>query len=170
MHKGLNHINGEGEARMVDVGKKPDTRREALAQALLSMKEATLGLILEGGLPKGDVIGTARIAGIMAAKKTVELIPLCHPIPLDSVELDIEVQNRNQLLIKALVRTTWHTGVEMEALCAVSAAALTIYDMCKSVDKGMEIGEIRLLRKTGGKSGPFERWREKHEGSLRQDY
>ncbi|MDR1046950.1 MAG: cyclic pyranopterin monophosphate synthase MoaC [Treponema sp.] len=161
MRKRLNHINGAGEARMVDVGKKPDTRREALAQARMSMEEATLNLILEGALPKGDVIGTARIAGIMAAKKTAELIPLCHPIPLDSVELDIERQNRNQLLIKALVRTTWHTGVEMEALCAVSAAALTIYDMCKSVDKGMEIGEIRLLRKTGGKSGSFERGREK---------
>jgi cyclic pyranopterin phosphate synthase len=161
MRRKLNHINGAGEARMVDIGKKPDTRREALAQALLSMEETTLGLILEGGLPKGDVIGTARIAGIMAAKKTAELIPLCHPIPLDSVELDIEIQNRNQLLIKALVRTTWHTGAEMEALCAVSAAALTIYDMCKSVDKGMEIGEIRLLRKTGGKSGSFERGKEK---------
>ncbi|MDR2607978.1 MAG: cyclic pyranopterin monophosphate synthase MoaC [Treponema sp.] len=161
MRKRLNHINGAGEARMVDVGKKPDTRREALAQALLSMEEETVGLILEGALPKGDVIGTARIAGIMAAKKTAELIPLCHPIPLDSVELDIERQNKNQLLIKALVRTTWHTGVEMEALCAVSVAALTIYDMCKSVDKGMEIGEIRLLRKTGGKSGAFERGKEK---------
>jgi cyclic pyranopterin phosphate synthase len=142
---------------MVDVGEKPNTRREAVAQGLISMRKETMALILDGANPKGDVLGTARLAGIMAAKRTGSLIPLCHPLPLDLVKVDIVPRGDTQLYISSTVRSTWHTGVEMEALTAVSVAALTIYDMCKAVDRTMEIGKILLLKKSGGRSGPFER-------------
>jgi cyclic pyranopterin phosphate synthase len=142
---------------MVDVGEKPNTRREAIAQAVIQMKKETMVLVLEGANAKGDVLGTARLAGIMAAKRTGSLIPLCHPLPLDLVTVDIVPRGDTRFYISATVRSTWHTGVEMEALTAVSVAALTIYDMCKAVDRTMEIGEILLLKKSGGQSGPFER-------------
>jgi cyclic pyranopterin phosphate synthase len=153
----LTHLNQSGEAHMVDVGEKPNTRREALAQAVVTMKRETLALILSGGAPKGDVLAAARIAGIMAAKQTSSLIPLCHPLPLDAVEVEALPRGETQIHLRARVRCTWHTGVEMEALTAVSVAALTIYDMCKAVDRAMEIGEIMLLKKSGGRSGVFER-------------
>ncbi|MDR3148299.1 MAG: cyclic pyranopterin monophosphate synthase MoaC [Treponema sp.] len=144
-------------SRMVDVGEKPNTRREAKAQAAISMRKETMARILEGASPKGNVLETARLAGIMAAKQTWSLIPLCHPLPLDLVSVDIVPDGDTRFLISSTVRCVWHTGVEMEALTAVSVAALTIYDMCKAVDRTMEIGGILLLKKSGGKSGPFER-------------
>jgi cyclic pyranopterin phosphate synthase len=153
----LTHLNQNGQARMVDVGEKPNTRREALAQAVVTMKRETLSLICSGGAPKGDVLAAARIAGIMAAKQTSSLIPLCHPLPLDAVEVEAFPRGETRIYLRARVCCTWHTGVEMEALTAVSAAALTIYDMCKAVDRAMEIGEIMLLKKSGGRSGVFER-------------
>jgi cyclic pyranopterin phosphate synthase len=140
---------------MVDVGEKPVTRREALAQAVITMRKETAALVLAGGHAKGDVLGAARLAGIMAAKRTASLIPLCHPLPLDLVKVEIVPQGETRFCISSTVRATWHTGVEMEALTAVSAAALTIYDMCKAVDRTMEIGEILLLKKSGGQSGPW---------------
>jgi cyclic pyranopterin monophosphate synthase len=148
----LTHLDATGAARMVDVGDKAVTQREAVARGQVQMRPETLALLVEGGLPKGDVLATARIAGIMAAKKTPDLIPLCHTLLLThaSVRLDADRAN-NAVLIEATVRTTGQTGVEMEALTAVSIAALTIYDMCKAVDKGMRIGEIRLVEKRGGK-------------------
>jgi cyclic pyranopterin phosphate synthase len=153
----LTHLNQNGGARMVDVGEKPNTRREALAQAVVAMRSETLSLVLSGGVPKGDVLAAARIAGTMAAKQTGSLIPLCHPLPLDTVEVEILPQGENRLYLRARVCCTARTGVEMEALTAVSVAALTIYDMCKSVDRDMEIGDIMLLKKSGGRSGVFER-------------
>lgn len=142
---------------MVNVGGKENTPRYASAQALVTMEPATLDAILAHGLKKGDVFACARLAGIMAAKRTAEWIPLCHPIPLDSVEVSLEPFGRNQVRIISKVHTVWRTGVEMEAMTAVSAAALTIYDMCKALQKDMEIGEIHLCRKTGGKSGDYEK-------------
>jgi cyclic pyranopterin phosphate synthase len=152
---GLSHLDARGAARMVDVSEKAETARTATAEALVRMQPATLALILEGGLPKGDVIATARIAGIMAAKRTPDLIPLCHPLPITGVTLDIEPAGEDTLAIRATVKTTGKTGVEMEALTAASVAALTVYDMCKAVEKGMRIEHVRLLEKLGGKSGAW---------------
>ena len=150
----LTHLDEQGRARMVDVGWKPDTEREAVARGAVSMQEETLALIKSGGVEKGDVLAVARLAGIMAAKRTAELIPLCHPLPLDQVDVELELSEpTSQVQITATARTTAKTGVEMEALTAVSVAALTIYDMCKAVDRGMRIEAVRLVRKTGGKSG-----------------
>jgi cyclic pyranopterin phosphate synthase len=142
---------------MVDVGGKAVTRREAVAGALVTMRPETRALILSGGLPKGDVFAAARIAGIMAAKQTCFLIPLCHPIPIDSVKVEFTPEGDNRIRITATVLCTYKTGVEMEALTAASVAALTVYDMCKAVDRAMEIGAVRLLKKSGGKSGLFIR-------------
>lgn len=153
----LSHLDENGQAHMVDVSGKAVTDREALASARVKMKPETLNLILQGGIPKGDVFSAARIAGIMAAKRTHELIPLCHPIPLSAIDIRVEVAGDTEVLLYASVKTTWQTGVEMEALTAVSVAALTIYDMCKAVDRGMEINAVRLESKTGGKSGSFKR-------------
>jgi cyclic pyranopterin phosphate synthase len=153
----LTHLDGAGRARMVDLSGKPATRREACAQALVTMRKETLALALGGAGPKGNVLETARLAGIMAAKRTWSLIPLCHPLPLDLVNVDISPSGDTRLRITSTVRCVWHTGVEMEALTAVSVAALTIYDMCKALDRTMEIGEILLLKKSGGRSGSFER-------------
>ena len=143
---------------MVDVGHKPDTRREAIARGRISMQPETLNLIQEGGMPKGDVLAVAQVAGIMAAKKTHELIPMCHPLLITHVGLSFEPRPTDErglasIEIEATVRLNGQTGVEMEALTAVSVAALTIYDMCKAVDRAMRIEDVRLAKKTGGKSG-----------------
>ena len=151
----LSHLDERGAARMVDVSGKADTNRVAIAEALVRMKPETLALIESGGVPKGDVLATARIAGIMAAKRTAELIPLCHPLPITGVAVDLLPDGDSTLQITATVRTTGKTGVEMEALTAASVAALTVYDMCKAVEKGMRIEGVRLLEKTGGKSGQW---------------
>ena len=148
------HFDARGQAAMVDVGAKPVSDRTATARARVAMLPATAALIRSGGAKKGDVLGVARIAGIMAAKRTSELIPLCHPLPISSVSLDLTVAE-DAVEIAACVRTTGQTGVEMEALTAASVAALTIYDMCKSVDRGMRIEAVRLTHKAGGKSGEF---------------
>jgi cyclic pyranopterin phosphate synthase len=152
---GLSHFDASGAAVMVDVGAKPETAREAVATASVVMQTATLRMILDGTARKGDVLGVARIAGIMAAKRTAELIPLCHPLPLTAVALDLAAEGEDRVAITATVRTTGRTGVEMEALTAVSVAALTVYDMCKAVDRGMRIEGVRVLAKSGGKSGSF---------------
>ena len=150
----LSHVDEQGRARMVDVGAKPDTQREAVARGLVTMKPETLKLVAEGGISKGEVLSVARVAGIMAAKNTPHLVPMCHPLLLTHVEVDLRLDTDiNAIEITATVRTTGKTGVEMEALTAVSGAALTIYDMCKAVDKAMRIEKVRLVRKTGGKSG-----------------
>jgi len=142
---------------MVDVSAKSETEREAVATATISMRPETLRLILEGDVKKGDVLGVARLAGIMGAKRTPELIPLCHPVNLSSVSVELRANaERGTVEITATCKTTGRTGVEMEALTAVSVAALTVYDMCKAVDRGMTIGELRLLKKSGGKSGKYE--------------
>jgi cyclic pyranopterin phosphate synthase len=154
----LTHINAHGEAHMVDVGAKAQTDRVAVAEGFISMQPATLELVLSGNNRKGDVLAVARIAGIMAAKKTSELVPLCHPIALTSVEVELRPDtDQNQIRCVATARTTGQTGVEMEALTATQIALLTIYDMCKAVDRGMTIGNIRLLQKSGGKSGDWRR-------------
>ena len=150
----LTHIGEKGEARMVDVSAKAETIREAVAKGRVAMRPETVALIEAGNMQKGDVLGTARIAGIMAAKCTAELIPLCHTLPLDAVSVDLILED-DGVEIAATVKTTGRTGAEMEALTAVSVAALTIYDMAKAVDKGMRIEAVRLVRKTGGKSGEF---------------
>src|SRR5947209_2895924 len=149
---GLTHLDESGRARMVDVSDKDITRREATARAVVSMQPETARLIAEGGVAKGDVLAVAQVAGVMAAKRTPDLIPLCHPLPITGVDMRFELRGE-QLEIQATVRVTGRTGVEMEALTAVSAAALTVYDMCKAVDRGMSIGDIELLHKAGGKSG-----------------
>jgi cyclic pyranopterin phosphate synthase len=157
----LSHVDGQGRARMVDVGSKPDTVREATARGEVHMRPETLALIQEGGIPKGDVLAVAQIAGIMAAKRTYELIPMCHPLLLTAVEVDFEVGKasedaqggRDCVTITATVRTTGKTGVEMEALTAATVAALTIYDMCKAVERTMRIRNVRLVHKSGGRSG-----------------
>ncbi len=152
------HLDSKGKARMVDVSGKPLTEREAVARGSLMMKKETLTLIRENALAKGDVLGVARVAGIMAAKKTSELIPLCHPLNLASVTVDFDFdRKKDRINIESRVRITGQTGVEMEALTAVAVAALTIYDMCKSVDREMTISEIMLIEKSGGKSGTFRR-------------
>lgn len=153
---GLTHIGASGEAHMVDVSAKDDTVRVAVAEGHVVMKAETLAVIRDGNAKKGDVIGTARIAGIMAAKQTASLIPLCHPLMLSKVTVDIrEDDSLPGLRVEATVKLTGKTGVEMEALTAVSVTCLTIYDMAKAVDKTMEIGGIRVLQKSGGKSGDF---------------
>lgn len=155
---GLTHIGASGEASMVDVGEKADTDRSATAEGFVRMLPQTLALIREGNTKKGDVIGAARIAGIMAAKKTAELIPLCHPLMLTKVAVEISEDSALPgLKVTATATLSGKTGVEMEALTAVSVACLTIYDMAKAVDKGMEISGIRLVEKTGGKSGTYRR-------------
>ncbi|MFA6155957.1 cyclic pyranopterin monophosphate synthase MoaC [Mesorhizobium sp.] len=152
----LTHLGAQGEANMVDVGDKEETTRTAIAEGLVSMQPDTLATILAGNARKGDVLGTARIAGIMAAKKTHELIPLCHPLLLTKVSVDIEPDHDLPgLRVTALARVTGKTGVEMEALTAASVACLTIYDMAKAVDRAMVISGIRLVEKTGGKSGDY---------------
>ncbi|MHB8806817.1 MAG: cyclic pyranopterin monophosphate synthase MoaC [Anaerolineaceae bacterium] len=151
----LTHLNKNGEASMVDVSEKGITDRIAVAHAVVKMKESTLIQILAGKMKKGDVFACSRIAGIMAAKHTAELIPLCHPIPLTHISIDIQPKVPDGVDILATVKCTGNTGVEMEALCAASVAALTIYDMCKAVDREMEITSVQLLEKSGGRSGHF---------------
>lgn len=155
---GLTHIDEKGNARMVDVSEKQITTREAIAVGKVTMELETLDRIIEGNTPKGDVLATARIAGIMGAKKTHELIPMCHNIPIDSVKVELKANREEKSIeITAIAKCTYKTGIEVEALTAVSIAALTIYDMCKAVDRGMVIGDITLVKKTGGKSGTFEK-------------
>lgn len=154
----LTHIDEQGRARMVDVGHKPETAREAVARGEVRMSPQTLERIAAGDVPKGDVLAAARIAGIMAAKRVGELIPLCHPLPITRAEVEFHLnRERGAVEIEARVATVARTGVEMEALTAVSVAALTIYDMAKALEKGMTIENVRLVRKTGGKSGTWER-------------
>ena len=156
--KKLSHVDSSGQVQMVDVSAKESTKRRAVACGKVKMKPQTLRFIEKQRIAKGNVLGTAKIAGIMAAKKTSELIPLCHPLELMGIDVDLKIDRKNsQILIEAEVRTTGKTGVEMEAMTAVSIAALTIYDMCKAVDKEMIIGDIMLLEKSGGKSGIFTR-------------
>jgi len=152
--KALTHIDGGGSARMVDVSSKPATERVAVAAGFVRMSAATLDLVRSGNAKKGDVLGAARIAGIMAAKKTHELIPLCHPLAISKVDIDI-VPERDGLAVRATVKVTGQTGVEMEALTAVSVACLTVYDMVKAVERGVAIETIRLIEKSGGKSGHY---------------
>ena len=150
----LTHLDSEGRARMVDVGHKPDTQRAAVATGEVRMKPETLALIRAGNLKKGDVLATAQLAGLMAAKRTADLIPLCHPLPLTHIEVNCELKDDLPgVAITATVRTTGKTGVEMEALTAVSVAALTVYDMAKAAEKTMQITNVRLLEKHGGMSG-----------------
>jgi cyclic pyranopterin phosphate synthase len=152
----LSHVNAEGEAMMVDVTGKEPTVREATAAAFVRMSADTVAVVRAGGLSKGDALGVAKIAGIMAAKKTPELIPLCHPLALSKIDVDLQLVDEG-VRVEATVRTRDRTGVEMEALVAASVASLTVYDMCKAVDKGITITEIGLVSKTGGKSGPWAR-------------
>ena len=154
--KTLSHISGRGEARMVDVSGKPATERVAIAEGRVIMQPKTLALVRKGDAKKGDVLGTARIAGIQAAKRTHELIPLCHPLPIAQVEVDLTADaNLPGILVRAQVKVAGKTGVEMEALTAVSVACLTIYDMVKAVERGMRIEGIRLVEKRGGRSGHY---------------
>lgn len=154
----LSHVDDYGKAHMVDVGDKPDTVREARARGAVVMQLSTLELIQRNALQKGDVLAVAKIAGIMAAKRTSELIPLCHPLPLTSVNLTFDLDaNAGRINIESMARVTGKTGVEMEALTAVAAAALTVYDMCKAVDREMYITDVRLIAKQGGRSGVFRR-------------
>lgn len=153
----LTHINSKGEAHMVDVSSKDESIREARAEAFIQMKPETLSLIISGKNHKGDVFATARVAGIQAAKKTWDLIPLCHPLLLSKVEVNLYADEKShQVRVESLCRLSGKTGVEMEALTAASVAALTVYDMCKAVQKDIVIGQIRLLEKQGGKSGHFK--------------
>ena len=157
MARRLTHLDDEGKAAMVDVSAKPETGRVATAKGSVIVAPETLKLVMEGGVKKGDVLSVARLAGIMGAKKTSELIPLCHPLALDHVAIELTCDpDRNAIDIAATCRTSGKTGVEMEALTALSVAALTLYDMCKAVDRGMRITDIRLTHKSGGKSGTFE--------------
>ncbi|YCH20915.1 cyclic pyranopterin monophosphate synthase MoaC [Pseudomonas sp. D1-3] len=151
----LTHLDSQGRANMVDVSDKAQTVREAVAEARVRMLPTTLQMIVDGEHPKGDVFAVARIAGIQAAKKTSDLIPLCHPLMLTSVKVELQADGEDAVLIRARCKLTGQTGVEMEALTAASVAALTIYDMCKAVDRGMTIEQVRLLEKLGGKSGHF---------------
>jgi cyclic pyranopterin phosphate synthase len=157
----LNHLDEQGRARMVDVGQKPDTQREAIAKGCVLMQPETLALIQDGGLPKGDVLAVAQVAGVMAAKRTHELVPMCHPLLLTHIGVEFQPLKPGDdggpaaFEITATVRTTGKTGVEMEALIAVAVAGLTIYDMCKAVDRGMRLEAVRLVHKRGGKSGDW---------------
>ena len=154
----LTHLNTRGEAHMVDVGEKPVSAREAVAEGWIRVQPQTLKLILEGGHKKGDVLAVARVAGIMAAKKTAELVPLCHTIPISAVEIALTPEEAPPAIhCRASVRTSGQTGVEMEALTAVQIALLTVYDMCKAVDRGMTLTDIRLVSKSGGRSGNWVR-------------
>ncbi len=153
----LTHFDAEGRAAMVDVGTKEETQRLATARGEVLMAPETFSLVAAGRMGKGDVLGVARLAGIMAAKRTPDLIPLCHPLALTSVKVELSLdETRSAVVIEATCKLTGRTGVEMEALTAVSVAALTVYDMCKAVDRGMTIGAIRLVEKSGGKSGHFK--------------
>lgn len=167
----LTHFNDAGRAWMVDVSDKDDTERKAIAEARVRMLPATLALVKQGMMSKGDVLGVAQIAGIMGAKNTPQLIPMCHPLLLTGINIEFELNEKTSSIdICATVKTTGKTGVEMEALTAAAVAALTVYDMCKAVDKGMVIEYIRLTEKTGGKSGTFIRAREGEETpNARQD-
>jgi cyclic pyranopterin phosphate synthase len=151
----LTHIDADGAARMVDVSAKAETKRTAIAEGRILIAEPALAAIREGSVKKGDVLAVARVAGIMAAKKTADLIPLCHPLPISGVTLDLDVE-QNGIRATATVATTYTTGIEMEALTAVSVALLTIYDMAKAMDRGMRIEGVRLLAKTGGRSGDWQ--------------
>jgi cyclic pyranopterin phosphate synthase len=154
----LTHLDAGGHARMVDVGSKEVTQREATARAYVAMQPETLRRIQAGGLRKGDVLGVAQVAGIMAAKRTPDLIPLCHPLPIAGVDMSFDFDTaRSRLEIRATVRVTGRTGVEMEAMTAAAVAALTVYDMCKAVDRGMTVESVALMHKVGGKSGEFVR-------------
>lgn len=154
----LTHLDAKGRAKMVDVGSKDVTAREAVTQAIVSMKPETLALIKQGQIKKGDVLAVAQVAGVMGAKRTPDLIPMCHPIRITGVDFDFKINDEaSTITILAAVRSLDRTGVEMEALTAVSVAALTIYDMCKAVDRAMTISDICLLKKSGGKSGVYER-------------
>jgi len=153
----LSHLNEKGEANMVDVSGKDVTKRLAVATARLAMAPATLKEIVEAGVPKGDVLAVARVAGIQAAKRCADLIPLCHPLSLSKVQVDFEMDGDSRLLIRTRVTVTGKTGVEMEALTAASVAALTVYDMCKAMDKGMVIEAVQLEEKSGGRSGDWSR-------------
>ena len=152
---GLSHLDERGAARMVDVSGKAVTAREAVAEGFVAMRAETLALIQEGGLPKGDVLAVARVAGIQAAKRTSELVPMCHPLPIAAAAVELAPAAGSRLRIEARVRTEGRTGVEMEALTAVSVAALAVYDMCKAVDRGMRVEGVRLLEKRGGASGEW---------------
>ena len=153
----FSHLDAEGKAVMVDVSDKDVTERTATARGTVSMSPETVGKIVAGGVAKGDVLTVARLAGIMAAKRTAELIPLCHPLALTAIDVDLRCdEERSVVDIEATCRLSGRTGVEMEALTAVSVAALTVYDMCKAVDRGMRIGDVRLVHKAGGRSGAFE--------------
>lgn len=163
---GLTHLDADGHPRMVDVGEKVDTERLAVAEGLVLLSPEAFRLVVQGGARKGDVLAVARLAGIQGAKRAAELIPLCHPLPIDGVEVDVQARpaddrGPDRVHVVATVRTRWRTGVEMEALTAVSAAALTVYDMLKAVDRGMRIDGIRLLEKRGGRSG---HWRAAESG------
>jgi cyclic pyranopterin phosphate synthase len=154
----LTHFNQSGEAHMVDVGDKAMTRRRAVAEGRIQMQPETLQRIEQGTHRKGDVLGVARVAGIMAAKKTADLVPLCHPLPLSHVNIDLEpIAQQNCVVCTVTAETTGKTGVEMEALTAVQICLLTIYDMCKAIDRGMQITDVKLLQKSGGKSGDWVR-------------
>ena len=154
----LTHFNNAGDAHMVDVGDKSATHRVAVAEGSIAMQPDTLALITGGGHKKGDVLGIARVAGIMGAKKTAELVPLCHPLMLTRVDIELTPRpDDNAVYCRATVETRGQTGVEMEALCAVQVALLTVYDMCKAVDRGMTISGVRLMEKSGGKSGTWKR-------------
>ena len=157
MAKQLSHVNSSGEAKMVDISLKGVTVREATAKGSVMMQPATLALVKNAGMKKGDVLAVARVAGIMAAKRVPDFIPLCHTIPIDSITIDFDLTATNRIGITAAIKSTGKTGVEMEALTAVTVAALTIYDMCKAVEKGMTITDIYLETKTGGKSGTYKR-------------
>jgi cyclic pyranopterin phosphate synthase len=155
---GFTHLDERGRARMVDVSDKDVTRREATARAIVEMQAETAQLIAAGGVAKGDVLAVAQVAGVMAAKRTPDLIPLCHPLPITGVDMSFDLDlDAARLEIRATVRVTGRTGVEMEALTAASIAALTVYDMCKAIDRGMRISHVELLHKAGGKSGEFTR-------------
>jgi len=152
------HFDKDGAAHMVDVGAKPESERVAVASGTIRMQAQTLAMVVEGNHKKGDVLGIARVAGIMAAKRTADLVPLCHPLPLTHVQIDLTPDaGRNTIACRATAKTRGQTGVEMEALCAVQVALLTIYDMCKAVDRGMSIEQVRLEAKSGGKSGDWRR-------------
>ena len=154
---GFSHFDKDGKARMVDVGQKPESARVAVAKGAVVMRPETLALIRTGGVEKGDVLSVARLAGIMGAKRTPDLIPLCHPLRLSAITVDLEPDpSRNAIEITATCKLSGRTGVEMEALTAVAVAALTVYDMCKAVDRGLRIVDIRLTHKSGGKSGTYE--------------
>lgn len=154
----FSHLDPEGKVRMVDVGEKQITRREAVAEATVRMSEPAYAALRSGTVSKGDALATARLAGIQAAKRTSELIPLCHAVPLDAVDVQVEFDDAgHRVVLRASASARWYTGVEMEALTAVTVAALTLYDMCKSADRAMVIEQVVLLRKSGGRSGEFRR-------------